>query len=293
MIPECRPHYDTCPEVPLTCPNKCGVDRIKRKHLKFHQMQCPLEKVECSFLEAGCKAILNRSQLDEHMASHQQAHLLMVMKDYKETKHKLRETEVKLSSAIATIQSLQRGSAASKGAIDCLQRLSKGGDSVNIMVPKISEVSRSGRIWYSPPFFYRAGYKLCLALDVCRSAYYSTSTNYSISVALCLLKGEYDQQLAWPMQKCSTFGHVRYFLEEEGDREVTPLEIIARKRLTRFSVCSMLRKQDHPPAGTEPKELQKVNHLCIPKGNIHFADDHLVLKVVSVFDGCALEVNVV
>ena len=289
MIPECRPHYDTCPEVPLTCPNECGADKIKRKCLKLHQMHCPLEKVECSFLEAGCKAILNRSQLDEHMASHQQAHLLMVMKDYKETKHKLRETEVKLSSAIATIQSLQRGSAAGKGAIDCLQRLSKGGDSINIMVPKISEVATSERIWYSPPFFYRAGYKLCLALDIRGSTFFQ---DYSISVALCLLRGEYDQQLAWPMQKCSTFGHVRYFLEEEGDREVTPLEIIARKRLTRFSVCSILRKQDHP-AGTEPKELQKVSHFYIPNGNIHFADDHLVLKVASVFDGCALEVNVV
>jgi hypothetical protein len=225
------------------------------------------------------------------MASHQQAHLLMVMKDYKETKHKLHETEIKLSSAIATIQLLQRGTAASKGAIDCLQRLSKGGDSVTVIVPKISEVARSGRVWYSPPFFYRAGYKLCLALDIRRSEYYSASTDYSISIALCLLKGEYDHQLAWPMQECSTFGHFRYVMEEEGDREVTLHEIIARKRLTRFSVCSNLRKQGRP-AGIEPKELQKLNKLWIPRGNIHFADNHLVLKVVSIFDGCALEVNV-
>ena len=295
MLPECRPHYDTCPELPLTCPNKCGVDRIKRKDLKYHRMRCPLEKVECSFLEAGCKAVLNRSQLDEHMASNQQAHLLMVMKGYKETKHKLHETEAKLSSAIATIQLLQHGTAASKGAanlaIDCSQRVSKEGDFVNIIVPKISEVARSGRIWYSPPFFYRAGYKLCLALDIRRRENYATPTDYSISVALCLLKGDYDHQLVWPMRGCSRYGHFRYFLEEEADREVTVCDIIARKMLTRFSVCSNLQKQNHP-AEIEPKELLK-DHLCIPKGNIHFANDHLVLKVIGIFDGCALQVDVI
>ena len=289
MIPECRPHYDTCPEVPLKCPNRCGVEKIRRKDMKFHRMQCPLEKVECSFHEAGCKAILNRSQLDEHMASNQQAHLLMVMKDYKETKNKLHETEAKLSSAIATIQLLQRGTTESKGAIDCLQRVSKGGDSIKVIVPKISEVARGGRIWYSPPFFYRAGYKFCLALDIRRSE--SSTTCYSISVALCLLKGEHDHQLAWPARGCWTFGHVRYWAEEEGDYEVTIPDIIARKRLTRFSICSSLQKQDHP-AGIEPKELQK-SHLCIPSGNIQFMNDYLELNVVGIFDGCVLQVNVI
>ena len=142
MLPTCRPHYDTCPELPLTCPNKCGVDNIKRKDMEYHQMDCPLEKIECpyAFFEAGCKDKVARTQLDEHLASDQQAHVLMMMKDYKETKRKLHETEQKLSSAIATIQLLQHSTTSRKGAInlaiDCSQRLSKEDDFVNILVPK-------------------------------------------------------------------------------------------------------------------------------------------------------------
>ena len=123
----------------------------------------------------------------------------MMMKDYKETKHKLRETEAKLSFAVATIKLLQHNTGASKDAsslvIDHSQRLSKEGDFVNVIVPKISKISQSGKIWYSPPFYYRASYKLCLALDISKSEY---SSGYSTSIALCLLKGEYDHRLAWP-----------------------------------------------------------------------------------------------
>ena len=123
------PHYKTCPELPISCPNECGVKKIKRKDMEYHQMDCPLERIECPFFEAGCKDKVVCVQLDEHLVSNQQAYVLMMMKDYKEMKRKLYETEQKLSSAIATIQLLQHSTTSRKGAInlaiDCSQKLSK------------------------------------------------------------------------------------------------------------------------------------------------------------------------
>jgi hypothetical protein len=46
-------HQAECPEALLTCPNKCGMNNIKRKDMKDHRSQCPQEVVECPFAEAG------------------------------------------------------------------------------------------------------------------------------------------------------------------------------------------------------------------------------------------------
>ena len=46
-----RPHYDLCPEFPLTCPNQCGGGSIKRKNMDSHRSECPQEPVQCPFAE--------------------------------------------------------------------------------------------------------------------------------------------------------------------------------------------------------------------------------------------------
>ena len=89
-------HYGKCPEFPLTCPNNCGAGNIKRKNMDSHRSECPQEPVQCPFAEAGCKEHLRRSQLEGHMTSSIQQHLLLVMNDYKKVKERLRVTETKL-----------------------------------------------------------------------------------------------------------------------------------------------------------------------------------------------------
>ena len=90
-------HQAKCPEAPLMCPNKCGSDSIKRKDMTTHRSQCPQEPVECPFADAGCKEKLVQCQFEEHVNSSQQQHLHLVMKDYSETKKKLKETNSELS----------------------------------------------------------------------------------------------------------------------------------------------------------------------------------------------------
>ena len=142
-----------------------GADDIKRKNMKSHSSKCPQESVECPFADAGCKGEIVQHQLDSHMTSNQQQHLLLVMGAYKQVRDKLQEMEAKLTTAV---QLLRRERKADKKAVDlvvaCSQRLVDDGDSLEIVIPKFSDYCRSGKVWRSPPFYYREGYKMCLAV---------------------------------------------------------------------------------------------------------------------------------
>ena len=189
-------HQAKCPEAPLTCPNECGSKKIKRKDMKSHRSQCPQEPVECPFAEVGCKIKFKRYKLEEHITSNQQQHLMLVMKGYKEMKVELSKTknellEVKGLLTTAT-QLLRQGTEADKETVDsiitCSSRLKKIGDSVEVVMPKFSEYCRNGRVWYSPPFYYR-GYKMCLAVY---ANGVGKGAGTHVSVTLTLLEGEHD-----------------------------------------------------------------------------------------------------
>ncbi len=73
-------HNATCPDLPLECPNKCGATKIKRRNVTTHRNKCPLESVQCPFQKAGCGAKLLRKDLDEHVTTETQQHLLLTFK---------------------------------------------------------------------------------------------------------------------------------------------------------------------------------------------------------------------
>ena len=200
-------HKAKCPEAPLPCPNKCGSKGIKRKDMENHRSKCPQEPVECPFAEAGCKSDLHRHQLEDHMTSTLQQHLMMVMKDYRETKDKLEakisktetelfetkqklfETESKLDEALARL-------AIAEENVTSANKLAKESDSIKVQMSNFSEHRCSGKVWHSPPFYYRKGYKMCLGVyanGVGRGA------GTHVSVSLVLLRGCYDDQLKWPI----------------------------------------------------------------------------------------------
>ncbi len=78
-------HYDRCQHYPVKCPNKCS-KTIKRRDVSTHRKSCPLEPVECSFSEVGCREQLMRRDFDNHMATSDHQHLLLMMKAFKELK---------------------------------------------------------------------------------------------------------------------------------------------------------------------------------------------------------------
>ena len=69
--------------------------------------------------------------------------------------------------------------------------------------------------WYSPHFYtHPNGYKMCLRVD---ANGYGPGRGTHISVYVCLLQGEFDDQLKWPFRGCITIE----ILNQEEDDECT------------------------------------------------------------------------
>ena len=58
-------HYNTCENFPLKCVNGCREKNIRRKDMKSHQEQCPLEKIGCPF-HSRCGADILRKDMESH-----------------------------------------------------------------------------------------------------------------------------------------------------------------------------------------------------------------------------------
>jgi hypothetical protein len=213
VISVAKAHHSTCPAYPFTCPNKCGASDIKRKDSADHRRKCPLELVECSFAEAGCTCRMQRRQLDNHIMSNQQEHLLFMMKAYKQMKGSLQSTKAKLEMAesklleteakfTTAVQLLSQGTEEDKKTVYSIivcspSSLKKYSDNVTVSMPKISEYYRSGKIWYSPPFYYKEGYKICLVVSGVKME--SADKCIGLTIGIKLLQGENDDKLRWPI----------------------------------------------------------------------------------------------
>ena len=93
--------------------------------MENHRSKCPQEPVECPFAEAGCKSNLRRHQLEDHMTSSQQQHLMMVMKDYNKTKNELHEVKKRLHKVETELVETKH-----KLLTTCTSKLSLANDSV-------------------------------------------------------------------------------------------------------------------------------------------------------------------
>ena len=98
---DCSSHYSTCDQYPLKCPNDCGETNIKRRDMKVHHDICPLEPLDCPFKDAGCTDKIQRKDMEKHIESSTQQHLLKshqkLMKAYQQLKksHQMLRERVK------------------------------------------------------------------------------------------------------------------------------------------------------------------------------------------------------
>ena len=172
-------HTMVCDEYPVTCPRGCTQSSgIKRKDLAKHAEICPLEKVQCPFNEAGCDATFLRKDLDAHMETSTQQHLMKMMAAYT----KLKVEHIELHSKNRELN-------------EDFKQLSSQVASLTLVEPvKLTDENNtfsfsltSSKGWISPPFCVLDGYKFCVKHKERRQA------------SLMLLKGEDDDNLIWPM----------------------------------------------------------------------------------------------
>ena len=210
-------HCNECPYYPLPCPNKCGMTAIRRVAMANHRNRCELEPVKCLFHEAGCTVQILRKEFDVHMSENQQHHLLVLLGAFQETKRELSESQRQLGECqkqqgecekelgecrrklhnmavklFETKQELEEGKA--RPAEKKIQILKHFGDEVTFRMTDFSLYKQAGKVWYSPPFYYRTGYKLCLAVHANGKG---AGAGTHVSVELLQMKGERDHKLNW------------------------------------------------------------------------------------------------
>ena len=57
-------HFKECADLPLKCPNDCGVTSIKRRDMMKHGDACPLEPISCLFSECHERNILRKDMIN-------------------------------------------------------------------------------------------------------------------------------------------------------------------------------------------------------------------------------------
>ena len=171
-------HWPKCQRYPEVCPNKCSLYAIERRFLQFHlQEECPWGIIPCKFAFAGCQATIERKSMQKHLDERKDHHLEMTA-----MKCKANETEItNLKLVIAKISPRPIFSQPPDMTMTGFEGLKQGGEH-----------------WYSPPFYtHIGGYKMCL--NITANGWVSGKGTH-VSVAVSMMKGEFDSHLKWPFK---------------------------------------------------------------------------------------------
>ena len=161
-------HRDECPEITVPCPNKDCRCPVARKEVNSHRQTCPKERIHCPYSSVGCTRTCLRDCMPSHEEDYVHVHLKLAM-------NKIEDKERRLEVQVASQSK-----------------------AVTLKLDKFAQLKEAGTSWFSPGFYTSpGGYKMCMAV-VPNGEQNGQGTH--ISVYLCLLPGEHDDHLDWPMR---------------------------------------------------------------------------------------------
>jgi len=88
-------HFNECLHFPGVCENGCGAT-FKREDLALHRTKCGLQKIKCECSFAGCKAVFNREDREEHMKQETQKHVDLLITAFKHSQEKVEYLQEKV-----------------------------------------------------------------------------------------------------------------------------------------------------------------------------------------------------
>ena len=182
-------HLETCPDLVCPCPNQECTETFKRRDAAQHRATCLKEMVECAYSKSGCTFKSQRESLRDHHHKFVHGHLALLndkvdilqaqLEEYKASPLQMSRTVVK--------NSLLGGS--------------KVADAIVLKFLSFQEHKEGDKEWRSPGFYtHERGYVICLSVYANGS---EDGRGTHVSVYVTLMKGKYDDELAWPM--CRTF----------------------------------------------------------------------------------------
>lgn len=160
-------HYFTCLNASLVCTNEGCEATFKRGEQPEHLAVCPKQVLMCPYSTVGCSACMRREELDNHKQEHVEHHLAMAAQ-------RISEQDQVLYCQQKELRQLGRYS------------------QVVLRMSKFSERENAHEWWHSPHFYTSlSGYRMSIS---------ATMVGEYLSVYLCLVQGEYDDLLAWPLR---------------------------------------------------------------------------------------------
>ena len=184
-------HFDKCPDLMVPCPNSGCEVSIKRKDMASHHLDCPHEAISCPYKDVGCTYTSPRHTMADHKSTSCGHHLDLAMVEHEKQDKRIQNLEMQLKKQGDKITSLE---------MCCYQQ--KCTPYVIKMSQQFSQLKLNNNVWYSSEFYtHTCGYKMCLCV-------YANGHGYGegthVSIYLCLMKGENDDALTWPIKyKCT------------------------------------------------------------------------------------------
>ena len=235
-------HWPVCEKYLLPCPNDCGGDMIERQDLEEHLDEvCPLQVVECEFSYAGCEVECQRQYMQNHVSENVKAHLSMVSKEAEAKAQELednierqdaanKEQNSTIKELQTTVEQQQKQIVALMSALTQVVQLLKPLTPVFVTPPDMvmtdyEEHRKAADDWFSPPFYsHIGGYRMCLNVNAngccdCKGTH--------VSLYVCLMRGEYDDQLKWPFRGDITIQLLNQRRDGGHQEKILPFDVRA------------------------------------------------------------------
>ena len=153
---------------------------------------------------------LPRKDLPSHLTEGLVTHVSLQLTDLKEENKRLKQQVGKLTEDLKTHDELKQQVEKLTRDLSAYQ-IGTPLCPVEITMTDFEQHKKDGDCWYSPPFYTRPkGYKMRLQVF---AGGYGSGANTHVTLSLSLMKGEYDEQLEWPLQGKFTIE----LLSQDGD----------------------------------------------------------------------------
>ena len=243
-------HLPICLQVPVSCPNNCKKEGLKREQLQAHIDECPLQVISCPFTSAGCTVKLPRNEMEKHEDSAMRQHLRLVMM-------KLHLNQATSTPPAATVSPPFLYNQAP----------------TEIIISDFSKKKEAGEMCISSQFYTQnRGYKFRLKVHLNGNGEDGGS---HLSVYGRLMRGEYDDELEWPFE-----GDIRVELLNWREDKNHHSGIIGFNRFIdpNCIVISRVTDQDNRESIGKPKFI---SHADLVSTTIteYLCEDYLKLRV--------------
>ena len=277
-----------CPYALIRCPLSCAecVSGLYRKDIKCHiddklLSHVMMQNARINILEQQLQEYSNTNTQFKLQLEESKEHLEQCIA---ELRNKVSQLDVKNSKLKSEIEVLMLKSAEiiSKGLSD--QPTPKQQPIMHVTgtykptgaeftMTDFEEYKREDDMWYSPHFFtYPNGYKMCLRVF---ANGHGPGKGTHFSVYVCLMQGEFDDQLKWPFR-----GNITVKLLNQGEDKDHAVKTAHFTRSAPEEACKRVMTEERPGSGQgfsrflpltelQPKYLRNnCIKLCIKKVEI-------------------------